>query len=98
MNDRTSHTVRHLWIRNGSVLLAEFVLFAISVTAAYTPMDNYNTAVNLFIAGLMALIGLLYFMDLIHDTVLLRLAAAAGFFWLVIMFPMTFVDYWTRPG
>jgi cytochrome c oxidase subunit 4 len=61
-------------------------------------MDGYNTGVNLAIAGLMALIGLLFFMDLLQDMVLLRLAAAAGFFWLVIMFPLTFADYFTRAG
>ena len=98
MNAQNSNVVRHLWVRNGSILLVEFVLLAISITAAFIPMGGYNTAVNLTIAGIMALIGLLFFMDLIHDTVLLRLAAAAGFFWLIIMFPLTFADYFTRAG
>ncbi len=98
MNGHTSQVIRHLWIRNCSILLVEFALLAISITAAFIPMDNYNTAVNMTIAGIMALIGLLFFMDLIHDTVLLRLAAAAGFFWLIIMFPLTFADYFTRAG
>jgi cytochrome c oxidase subunit 4 len=98
MNAQNSNVVRHLWVRNGSILLVEFVLLAISITAAFIPMDGYNTAVNLTIAGAMALIGLLFFMDLMHDTVLLRLAAAAGFFWLIIMFPLTFADYFTRAG
>jgi cytochrome c oxidase subunit IV len=98
MNDRATNAITHLWVRNGSILLVEFVLLAISINAAFIPMDNYNTAVNMTIAGVMALIGLLFFMDLIHDTVLLRLAAAAGFFWLIIMFPLTFADYFTRAG
>lgn len=98
MNGHNSNTVRQLWIRNGSILLVEFVLLAISITAAFTPMDGYNTAVNMTIAGVMAAIGLLFFMDLIHDTALLRLAAVAGFFWLIIMFPLTFADYFTRAG
>lgn len=98
MNDHASNVIRHLWVRNVSILLAEFVLLAISIAAAFIPMDNYNTLVNMTIAGIMALIGLLFFMDLIHDTVLLRLAAAAGFFWLIIMFPLTFADYFTRAG
>ncbi len=98
MNDRSPATARELWIGNGSILLVEFVLLAISVAAAFIPMNNYNTAVNLSIAGLMALIGLLFFMDLVHESTLLRLAAVAGFFFLIIMFPLTFADYFTRPG
>jgi len=96
MNGQSSN-VRQLWIRNGSILVVELVLLAISIWAAFIPMNGYNTAANLTIAGVMALIGLLFFMDLIHDTTLLRLAAAAGFFWLIIMFPLTFADYFTRP-
>ena len=97
MNGKNSQLIRQLWIRNGSILLVELVLLAISITFAFIPMNNYNTAVNLTIAAIMALIGLLFFMDLIHDTTLLRLAAAAGFFWLIIMFPLTFADYFMRP-
>ncbi len=98
MNDRSPAITRQLWIRNGSILLVEFVLLANTVAAAYMPMNKYNTAVNLSIAGLMALIGLLFFMDLVHESTLLRLAAVAGFFFLIVMFPLTFADYFTRPG
>jgi cytochrome c oxidase subunit 4 len=98
MNAQSSHVVRNLWVRNGSIVLVEFVLLAISIWAAFIPMDGYNTGVNLAIAGVMAVIGLLFFMDLLQDMVLLRLAAVAGFFWLVIMFPLTFADYFTRAG
>ncbi len=44
----------------------------------------------------MALIGLLFFMGLVRENTLLRLAAAGGFFWLIIMFVLTFSDYFTR--
>ena len=98
MNGKSNSVARHLWVRNGSILAVEFVLLAIQVWAAFLPMSGYNTAVNMGIAGVMALIGLLFFMELIHGPVLLRLAAAAGFFWLVIMFPLTFADYLTRAG
>ena len=97
-NAESSTVVRDLWLRNGSILLMEFVLLSISFSAAFIPMNGYNTAVNLAIAGVMALIGLLFFMELLHGTVLLRLAAAAGFFFLIIMFPLTFADYLTRAG
>jgi cytochrome c oxidase subunit IV len=97
MNGNSSHVIRQLWIRNGSILLVELVLLAISITVAFIPMANYNTAVNLTIAAIMAVIGILFFMDVLHDSTLLKLAAAAGFFFLIVMFPLTFADYFTRP-
>ncbi len=74
------------------------MLLAVSIWVAFIPIGGYNTVVNLAIAGVMALIGLLFFMELLSGTVLLRLAAAAGFFFLIIMFPLTFADYLTRSG
>jgi cytochrome c oxidase subunit 4 len=97
MNGNSSHVIRQLWIWNGSILLVELVLLAISITVAFIPMANYNTAVNLTIAAIMAVIGILFFMDVLHDSTLLKLAAAAGFFFLIVMFPLTFADYFTRP-
>ncbi len=96
MNEETALLLRRLWIRNGTILLAEFVLLAISFAAAFAPLNGYNTAVNVFIAVIMALIGLLFFMSLVRESTLLRLAAAGGVFWLIIMFVLTFADYFTR--
>lgn len=98
MNGQISHRLRDLWIRNSLILLVELVLLAISITAAFIPMNNYNTAANMTVAGIMAVIGILFFMEVLHDTDLLKLAAAAGFFWLIIMFPLTLADYFTRAG
>ncbi len=96
MNEETELLIRRLWFRNGAILLFEFVLLGISFGAAFAPLGGYNTAVNVFIAALMALIGLLFFMGLIGDRTLLRLAASGGAFWLIIMFALTFADYFTR--
>jgi cytochrome c oxidase subunit IV len=90
--------MKQLWLRNISILLVEFALLSISIWAAFVPMNGYNTAVNLTIAGVMAIIGLAFFMELLHGPVLLRLAALAGFFFLVILFPLTLADYFTRGG
>ena len=98
MNEITAVLIKRLWIRNGAILLAEFALLSISFWAAFAPLNGYNTAVNVFIAGLMALIGLLLFMDLLREKILLRLAALGGAFWLIIMFVLTFSDYLTRGG
>jgi cytochrome c oxidase subunit IV len=98
INAERPNVVRYLWVRNFSILLLEFALLSISIWAAFIPMRGYNTLVNLVLAGVMALIGLLFFMELLRGPLLLRLAAAAGFFFLIIMFPLTFADYLTRAG
>ena len=96
MNKETALLIRRLWFRNGAILLTEFVLLGMSFVAAFAPLNGYNTAVNIVIAALMALIGLLFFMGLLRENTLLRLAAAGGGFWLIIMFVLTFSDYFTR--
>ncbi len=96
MNKETAFLIRRLWIRNGAILLAELVLLGVSFAAAFAPLNGYNTAVSLLIAALMALIGLLFFMGLVGESTLLRLAATGGAFWLIIMFALTFSDYFTR--
>jgi hypothetical protein len=57
MNEETALLIRRLWFRNGKILLAEFVLLGISFAAAFAPLNGYNTAVNVFIAALMALMA-----------------------------------------
>jgi len=56
-------------------------------------LGGYNTAINVVIAALMALIGLLFFICLLRESTLLRMAASGGAFWLIIMFMLTFADY-----
>ena len=96
MNKETALLIRRLWIRNGAILLAEFVLLAISFGAAFAPMNGYNIAVNVLIAAFMGMLGLLFFMGLVRESTLVRLAASGGVFWLIIMFALTFSDYFTR--
>ncbi len=96
MSEETATVIRQLWIRNGKILLAEFALLAISFAAAFLPLNGYNTAVNVLIAAIMATLGLLFFMGLVRENDLLRLAASGGFFWLVILFTLTLSDYFTR--
>ena len=91
MNEETALLIRRLWFRNGTILLAEFILLGISYWAAFAPLGGYNTAINVVIAVLMALIGLLFFMGLLRESTLLRLAAAGGVFWV-----LTIADYVTR--
>jgi len=96
MNEETALLIRRLWFRNGTILVAEFILLGISYWAAFAPLGGYNTTVNVVIGALMALMGLLFFMGLLRERTLLRLAATGGVFWLIIMFTLTFADYFTR--
>ena len=96
MNKETAFLLRRLWTRNVIILLVQFALLYISFYLAFVPLNGYNTAVNVIIAAIMALIGFLFFMGLDRDSALLRLAATGGIFWLIIMFALTFADYFTR--
>jgi caa(3)-type oxidase subunit IV len=55
-----------------------------------------NTAIALTIAGVKALLVMLFFMHLRHASKLTWVVAAAGFVWLTIMVTFTFSDYLSR--
>ena len=85
-----------LWRRNLPIWAALLVLLGITFGAAYLPLGPFNVVVGLIIAAIKAsLVGLL-FMNLKRSGPLMRLAAAAGFFWLVILFALTLSDVLTR--
>ena len=85
-----------LWRRNLPVWAALLVLLSISFGAAYLPLGPFNVVIGLGIAAVKAaLVGLL-FMNLKRSGPLMRLVAAAGFFWLVILFALTLSDVLTR--
>ncbi len=79
------------------VWAALLALLGLSCFTAYLKLGWMNTPIGLVIAGVKAsLVGLL-FMGLRTARPLLRLAAAAGFFWIVILFALTLSDVLTRP-
>ncbi len=67
-----------------------------SLGSAYLPMGRANLAVNLLFAVIM--IGLLatFLMDLKNARTIIRIVAAAGLFWTILMFALTFNDYLSR--
>ncbi len=85
-----------LW--KGPVLawLALIVLFALSLGSAYLPLRAGNVAVNLFIAAVMVAVLVMVLMDLRNTMALIRVVAAAGLFWTILMFALTFNDYLSR--
>lgn len=80
------------------VYVALLVLLVATVGAASLP-GHYtllNNVIALTIAVVKAVLVMLYFMHVRYSTRLTWLWAAAGFFWLVIMFILTLGDYFTR--
>ncbi len=73
----------------------------LTVLAAFRDLDNLftgaNTVVALTIAVVKATLVVLYFMHVRYSSRLTWVIVIAGFFWLGIMFALTFGDYWTRP-
>jgi caa(3)-type oxidase subunit IV len=53
-------------------------------------------AVNLAIAVLMIALLVTFLMDLRNARALIRIVAAAGLFWCIFMFALTFTDYLSR--
>lgn len=76
--------------------LALMVLLALTTAFAFVPAGSANILVALAIAAAKALIVLIFFMELRASTPLIRTAAAAGFFWLLIMIALTGSDYFHR--
>ncbi len=78
--------------------LGLLVLLASTVTLAYQPLGSFNSVVALCIATLKAALVAAVFMELSERRSLTISFAAAGFFWLGIMFWLVFSDYLTRPN
>ena len=92
----TRQSTRALWQGPAIAWLALLVLFAGTLGSAYLPLGAGNVAVNLLIAAIMIAVLATFLMDLRHATMLTRIVAAAGLFWVVLMFALTFSDYLSR--
>ena len=87
-----------LWRRNLLIWAALLVLLGMTCIAAYIPLGTLNVVVGLSIAAIKASLVALLFMNLKRSDALIRLAAAAGFFWLIVLFSLTLSDFLTRYG
>lgn len=87
-----AQTVRRLWIVYGLLI----GLLALTAGATFVPSGWWSTPVSLTIAFAKAALIFFYFMRLRNQQNLVRLFSLVGFFWLVILFVLTAVDYLTR--
>jgi cytochrome c oxidase subunit 4 len=85
-----------LWKGPAIAWLVLLGLFAVSLGSAYVPLGAGNVTVNLLIAAAMLAVLATFLMDLQRANSLTRIVAAAGFFWIVLMFALIFSDYLSR--
>jgi cytochrome c oxidase subunit IV len=68
----------------------------LTVIVAFYDLGAMNNVVMLTIACVKALFVILYFMHVRWSTRLTWVVVASGFFWLLILFSYTMMDYLTR--
>jgi cytochrome c oxidase subunit IV len=78
------------------VWVALLALLLITLGSAYFPLGRLNTAINLAIAAAKALLVAFFFMHLRSAHPILRIAAAAGFFWLALLIGLSLTDFAVR--
>jgi caa(3)-type oxidase subunit IV len=74
------------------------VLLGVSVGSAYLPIGWWHPVVNFGVALTQTAILFILFMKLRGRPSLKWVFAAAGFFWLLFLFGLAAVDYFTRSG
>ncbi len=79
-----------------AVFVALMALLGATVAVAEIDLGPWNFVAATSIATTKAALIILFFMNVRYSTPLARLIAFSGFFWLVVMFVLTFADYWTR--
>lgn len=71
-------------------------LLLLTVGVAYIHFGPFNTVIAMFISVAKGALIVLFFMHLRTAAPLLRLFAAAGLFWLMLLIGLTLSDYLTR--
>lgn len=89
-------TAGTIWRRVLPVWLGLMGLLAIGCALAYAPLGAWTPAVSFGIAATQAALVALLFMRLIQAPALIRLTAACGLFWSLILFTLTFADVLSR--
>lgn len=94
--EATRHAMRAAWRRNGLVWLILLGLMAGATMIAFLPLGAWSFRLDIGASAVAVMLVGLLSMDLDRAPTLDRLAAAAGFFFLVVMFTVTFCDLFTR--
>lgn len=87
-----SASLRRIWACWAGLVL----LLGATTAIAFVPLGRWNIVAALAIAAGKALIVIIVFMELRHSTGLVRVFAAAGFLWLLILLGLSGADYASR--
>ncbi len=79
-----------------TVFLALVALTALTTAVSYVNLGAGSTAVAVLIAGTKASLVVWFFMSVRFNTRLIPLVILCGLCFLVILFSLTFVDYFSR--
>jgi cytochrome c oxidase subunit IV len=78
------------------VWIGLLTLLLLTLGSAYLPLGWLNDVVNLAIAVAKALLVMIFFMHLRSSHYVLKIAAAAGFFWLALLIGLSLADFLAR--
>ena len=103
MADTPHPHMEHAPIAHITPLWVYFLVFAalavgtiLTYEASLYDLGMWNTPVALIIAGVKAVLVILFFMHVYHSTRLTWVVVVASFLWLGVLFVLTFADYLTR--
>jgi cytochrome c oxidase subunit 4 len=82
------------YIRIGIILM---LLLVLTISVAYVDLGPYNIIIALLIATVKASLVAYFFMHIRTSSRLTWTVAIGGFFWLFILFALTFSDFLSRP-
>lgn len=91
MQTKEFSTITFLGVYGGLLFL-----LALTVGLSLIPLGIWNTPLSLVIAAGKTFLVIYFFMKLGLASPALRIVAAAGVLWLLILFGITFSDYFTR--
>lgn len=95
-SDEQPGDTRHLWPRNGLIWFALLALLLTSCGTAYIPLGSWNAPIGIAIAFMKAGLVATLFMELNRSRPLIRLAGAAGLFFVLVLFGLVIIDVWMR--
>ncbi len=83
-------------LRHAGVWILLLLLLGATAASSSFDLGENGAVLRLGIAGLQVLLIWLLFMDLLGSSSLVRLCAISAFLWILLLFGLTFSDYFTR--
>jgi cytochrome c oxidase subunit IV len=95
---QTDAKSRFIWRTNLAVWAALMALVLLTLWLAYLPLGRFNMPLAMLISAAKTILIAAVFMELRVAKGFVRLAAAAAFLWIAVMFILTFSDLMSRAG